>query len=45
MKKSQGVSFTVWLSSLPRLDGFKISELSKYYDDDIDSLEIKKVGG
>ena len=45
MKKSQGVSFTVWLSDIVKAGRFKITDFSKMYDKDMDSSEvIKKVG-
>lgn len=44
MKKSQGVSFTVWLADVVKVDKFKIKDLSKFYDEDIDSSEVKMVG-
>lgn len=44
MKKSQGVSFTAWLADVVKVGRFKINDLSKMYDEDIDSSEVKKVG-
>tara|TARA_R100000005_G_C4896301_1_gene140608 strand:+ start:164 stop:301 length:138 start_codon:yes stop_codon:yes gene_type:complete len=44
MRKSQGVSFTVWLADVVKTGRFKIKDLSKLYDEDVDSSEVKTVG-
>jgi hypothetical protein len=44
MRKSQGVSFTAWLADVVKVGRFKINDLSKMYDKDMDSSEVNKVG-
>jgi hypothetical protein len=44
MRKSQGVSFTAWLADVVKVGRFKINDLSKMYDEDVDSSDVKKVG-
>ena len=46
MKKSEGISFTAWLSEVVKTGKYKFTILSKMYEDDIRADEVKnKVGG
>jgi len=46
MKRSQGVSFTEWLSVVVKTGKYKFKTLSKMYEEDIHAEEVKnKVGG
>tara|TARA_R100001015_G_C4439463_1_gene33598 strand:+ start:146 stop:307 length:162 start_codon:yes stop_codon:yes gene_type:complete len=46
MRKSQGVSFTEWLSVVVKTGKYNFKTLSKMYEEDIHAEEVKnKVGG
>jgi len=45
MKKSDGISFTAWLSEVVKTGTYRFTALSKMYENDIRAEEVKNKMG